>query len=67
MAEAIIVQNGNFYWELKSEVKPEGAEIVPPARVWLRGLQLRVRRGEFVSIIGRFGCGKSSLLQALLG
>lgn len=33
----------------------------------LRNLNLSVKKGEFISIIGDVGSGKSSLLQAIIG
>jgi len=37
-----------------------GAEV-------LRGIDLAVRQGEFISIIGHSGCGKSTLLNVVAG
>ena len=33
----------------------------------LKGINLKVEKGSFVSIVGDVGCGKSSLVQALVG
>ena len=36
-------------------------------RIALRGVDLKIKRGEFVAIIGDVGAGKSSLIYSLLG
>jgi NitT/TauT family transport system ATP-binding protein len=36
-------------------------------RVVLNDISLRIRKGEFVSIVGPTGCGKSTLLRMILG
>ena len=35
--------------------------------VTLKNIKMEVKKGEFISIIGDVGSGKSSLLQALIG
>ncbi|HBE47732.1 MAG TPA: bacitracin ABC transporter ATP-binding protein, partial [Cyanobacteria bacterium UBA11369] len=33
----------------------------------LKGIDLQIRKGEFVSLIGHSGCGKSTLLNMIAG
>ena len=39
--------------------------VLPPAAVILDGVDLIVRRGEFVVVLGRSGAGKTTLLRAI--
>jgi nitrate/nitrite transport system ATP-binding protein len=45
----------------------EGAGMRFSASIILTGIDLTIRRGEFVSLIGHSGCGKSTLLNLVAG
>ncbi|KAL0574610.1 hypothetical protein V5O48_007360 [Marasmius crinis-equi] len=53
--EVLSVKGGEFSWS-KNVVNPT-----------LEGIDLTVRKGELVGVLGRVGSGKSSLLSAILG
>ena len=39
--------------------------VLPPAAVILDGIDLTVRQGEFLVVLGRSGAGKTTLLRAI--
>ncbi|KAJ3898403.1 multidrug resistance-associated ABC transporter [Lentinula edodes] len=47
--------------------RPNPSETLPDQPFELKDLDLTIRRGAFVAIVGRVGSGKSSILQALIG
>ncbi|XP_077442262.1 multidrug resistance-associated protein 1-like isoform X2 [Vanacampus margaritifer] len=52
--DAVVIQDGHFAWS------HDGAPC-------LQGINLKVRSGALVAVVGHVGSGKSSLLSAILG
>lgn len=50
-----MIENGNFAWE-KNQSSPT-----------LKNINLRIKPGSLVAIVGQVGSGKSSLISAFLG
>ena len=48
-------------------LEAEGLSVEAGGRVLVRGLDLRLRAGERVGVLGPNGCGKTTLVRALLG
>ncbi|KAH0839445.1 P-loop containing nucleoside triphosphate hydrolase protein [Lanmaoa asiatica] len=53
--EVLSIRDGEFQWT-KNGIQPT-----------LEGINLTIRKGELVGILGRVGAGKSSLLSAIIG
>ncbi|CAL1537561.1 unnamed protein product [Lymnaea stagnalis] len=52
---AIVIENGTFTWD---NIMPEPT---------LRNINIKILPGSLVAVVGTVGCGKSSLLSAILG
>ena len=59
---AIDSRNGNYYWQDRD---PEA--LISQQNLTLSGIDLTIKKGELVGIVGKFGSGKSSLVNSLLG
>lgn len=59
--EIIIVKDASFSWDSPKEIELVGASPT------LKKINLRIKKGKFVAIVGTVGSGKSSLLNAILG
>lgn len=68
-AETVRVENCSFAWLRVKEAEDvtEETEFITQNAFTLRDISLTARNGELVSIVGRVGAGKSSLLSALVG
>eukprot|EP00835_Amoeboradix_gromovi_P004157 NODE_308_length_11287_cov_0.209778.p1 type:complete len:1191 gc:universal NODE_308_length_11287_cov_0.209778:1986-5558(+) len=54
---AVQIENGTFSWDMVKEV---------PMTI-LHDMNIKIRKGSLTVIVGSVGCGKSSLLQAIIG
>ncbi|KAH9490363.1 Canalicular multispecific organic anion transporter 2 [Bulinus truncatus] len=55
LEEAIKIENGTFTWD---NIMPEPT---------LKNINIKLHPGKLVAVVGTVGCGKSSLLSAILG
>ena len=69
--QAVVVVDGEFSWNIDDEEVRKGGIVKKGSRednvVTLKNINLEVKQGELVAIVGPVGSGKSSLLLALLG
>ena len=71
---SIELRDANFSWEVskvakKSKKKKEeiGATDGPDFIPCLYDIHLKVKRGQLIGIAGEVGCGKTSLVSAIMG
>ena len=48
------------------DISNELEEGIDPLKPFLKNINFEIKKGEFICIIGEVGCGKSSLIQAIL-
>lgn len=51
---SLIIENGVFSWE-------------PAEKLTLKNINLQVKQGQLIAVVGSVGSGKSSLISAVLG
>jgi ABC-type multidrug transport system fused ATPase/permease subunit len=60
---AIDIKSASFAWESAAE---QSTGELTETKTILKDIDLKVKKGEFIAIVGRVGSGKSSLIQALI-
>ena len=60
---AIDINSASFTWELPQEV---ASGELKETKTVLKDIDMKVRKGETIAVVGRVGSGKSSLIQALI-
>ena len=55
--------DASFSWDNMQE-NPEGE--LREAKTIIKDLNIEIKKGEFVAVVGRVGAGKSSIFQALI-
>lgn len=58
------MKNGSFYWNNPDR---DEDDIIGKMGFSMRNINLTIKRGQFVALIGEFGSGKSSIINAILG
>ncbi|XP_068607504.1 ATP-binding cassette sub-family C member 10 [Brachionichthys hirsutus] len=63
---SVLLSRGTFSWQGPNDPK-EVETRAAKGSLLLRGLNLHITKGSLVVVVGKVGCGKSSLLAALSG
>ena len=61
--KSIVMKQASFYWDSKNNSKNEE---LAETKIILKSINLKVKKGEFVAIVGKVASGKSSLLQSFI-
>ncbi|XP_072516288.1 ATP-binding cassette sub-family C member 10 [Salminus brasiliensis] len=57
----------SFSWKRSDDPNSDVEDRSPSGSLYLHNLNLSVRKGSLVVVVGKVGCGKSSLLAAITG
>ena len=57
-----IIEIENLHFSYKNDYDENA-----PAKEVLKGIDLKIKKGEFVAVLGHNGCGKSTLLKIIAG
>uniref|UniRef100_A0A3Q3ALX2 ATP-binding cassette sub-family C member 10 n=1 Tax=Kryptolebias marmoratus TaxID=37003 RepID=A0A3Q3ALX2_KRYMA len=64
---SVLLSQGTFSWEGPKISEGDTESGAPKGSLLLHDLNLHVTKGSLVVVVGKVGCGKSSLLAALTG
>ena len=67
----ILEVKGNFTWGLTDHGDEVGSEMsgdeILNKRIHLKDIDIKIKKGDLVVVVGEMGSGKTSLLNAILG
>ncbi|CAN9510715.1 unnamed protein product [Ophioblennius macclurei] len=64
---SLLLSQASFSWEGPNVLHKEGGGGAAKGSLLLHSLNLHISKGSLVVVVGRVGCGKSSLLAAITG
>ncbi|XP_028265886.1 multidrug resistance-associated protein 7 isoform X1 [Parambassis ranga] len=64
---SVLLSQGTFSWQGPNSFEGETETGAAKGSLQLHSLNLHVKKGSLVVVVGKVGCGKSSLLAALTG
>jgi ABC-type multidrug transport system fused ATPase/permease subunit len=66
-ASSVRITNGTFRWAGAASADAKGEESPSSTRPALENINVDIKKGELVAVVGSVGSGKSSFVAALLG
>jgi ABC-type transport system involved in cytochrome bd biosynthesis fused ATPase/permease subunit len=64
---AVFIQDGNFKWNRSIQSLTHNTMEEMDHHFQLRSINMNVKKGKQILVVGRTGCGKTSLMYSIMG